>query len=418
MNGETRFMKLAAMLMTGLLGAPAAGAGAEVYLVAAPFTKALPGTAGVPMWGFASATAGFATVGAPTVPGPALVVPPGETSLTVYLRNDLPVGVSLVIPGQLGTSPAHTFVDAQGRARIDSFAAPTAPGATGTYTFPGLKAGTYLYQSGTHAAVQVPMGLYGLVTMDAAPGSAYPLVPYANQALVVLSEVDPALNQAVVAGTYGTSAYPSTMSYRPKYFLINGEVHPTGAPVLQHPLTVGEPTLFRFANAGLDTHVPTFMGAYLSLVAEDGNPARYPREQYSVALAAGKTMDAVLVPSVAGTTALYDARLFLVNGDGSTGGMLSVLSVEAAAGAPTTAADAYALTEDSTLTVAAPGVLANDTGAGLAAQLVATTSAGTLTLGADGALSYAPAPNFHLPRARRRRAGQRRHGAADGEPGQ
>lgn len=392
MNGETRFLKLAAMLVTGLLGAQALGA--EVYLVAAPLTKALPGTAGVPMWGFASATAGFATVGAPTVPGPALVVPPGETSLTVYLRNDLPVGVSLVIPGQLGASPPHTFVDAQGRSRIDSFATPTAPGAVGSYTFPGLRPGTYLYQSGTHAAVQVPMGLYGLVTMDAAAGSAYPLVPYANQALVVLSEVDPALNQAVVAGTYGTSAYPSTMSYRPKYFLINGEVHPTGAPAFEHPLTVGERTLFRFANAGLDTHVPTLLGAYFALVAEDGNPAPYPKEQYSVALAAGKTMDAVLVPTVAGTTALYDARLFLVNGDGSPGGMLSVLSVGAATGAPTTADDAYALAEDSTLAIAAPGVLANDTGAGLTAELVTTVSGGTLTLGPDGAFSYAPAPNF------------------------
>ena len=33
--------------------------------------------------------------------------------------------------------------------------------------------GTYLYQSGSHPAVQVQMGLYGGVTSDAAAGEVY-----------------------------------------------------------------------------------------------------------------------------------------------------------------------------------------------------------------------------------------------------
>jgi FtsP/CotA-like multicopper oxidase with cupredoxin domain len=386
--------RLVGFWMVALMSASAGVRAADAYLVASPFTLSLPPDAGVPMWGFAAATAGFASVSAPTVPGPALTVPPGDSSLTVYVRNDLPVPVSLVIPGQRGTSPVHAFTDSQGRSRIDSFATPTAPGAVGTYVFSELRAGTYLYHSGTHVSVQVPMGLYGLMVHDTAAGTAYPGVTYANQALVVLSEIDPRLHQAVAQGTFGTSTYPSTMSFRPKYFLINGAPHPTGAPVLEHALTVGEPTLFRLANAGLETHVPTFLGLYVETVAEDGYPAPYRKEQYSVPLAAGKTVDALLVPLAAGSAALFDSRLFLMNTDAAPGGMLARLTIGGAAGAPTAGPDAYAVAEDAALSVPEPGVLLNDTGMSLTAELVTGPHGGTLALSPTGLFTYTPAPNF------------------------
>ena len=65
--------------------------------------------------------------------------------------------------------------------------------------------------------------------------------------------------------------------------------------------------------------------------------------------------------------------------------------------APTAAGDAYAVNEDGTLIVPAPGVLNNDSDAdsdALTAQLVTSTSSGSLAFNADGSFSYTPAANF------------------------
>src|SRR5207247_2053911 len=59
--------------------------------------------------------------------------------------------------------------------------------------------------------------------------------------------------------------------------------------------------------------------------------------------------------------------------------------------------DAYSVNEDATLTVAAPGVLGNDTdpdGDALTATLVTSTTNGSLTLNANGSFTYVPASNF------------------------
>src|SRR5207244_3177414 len=66
--------------------------------------------------------------------------------------------------------------------------------------------------------------------------------------------------------------------------------------------------------------------------------------------------------------------------------------------APVATADAYGTAEDTTLTITAPGVLANDTdvdGASLRAVLVSGPSHGTLSLNANGAFSYTPAANYN-----------------------
>jgi hypothetical protein len=59
--------------------------------------------------------------------------------------------------------------------------------------------------------------------------------------------------------------------------------------------------------------------------------------------------------------------------------------------------DLYVVSENGTLTVAAPGVLSNDTdpaNGALTAALLTTTSHGDLTLAASGALEYTPQPGF------------------------
>src|SRR5207248_651102 len=63
-----------------------------------------------------------------------------------------------------------------------------------------------------------------------------------------------------------------------------------------------------------------------------------------------------------------------------------------------TDADSYATNEDTALTVAAPGVLGNDTdvdSATLTAILVSGPAHGTLTLNSNGSFGYTPAANYN-----------------------
>ncbi len=65
---------------------------------------------------------------------------------------------------------------------------------------------------------------------------------------------------------------------------------------------------------------------------------------------------------------------------------------------PVASADSAAVAEDALLSVAAPGVLTNDTdvdGDALAAEVVTQPAHGTLQLAADGSYTYQPAANWH-----------------------
>ncbi len=361
----------------------------EFDLWAKEFTKTLPDGTEVVMWGFAQSEGSDATV-----PGPLLVVDPADPTLTIHLHNTLPVPISLVIPGQAASLSPVRFTDDQGRERVRSFTTETAPAGTGTYTWNNLKPGAYLYHSGTHPAVQVQMGLYGGMVKDAAAGEAYAGIAYDNQVILLYSEIDPALHDAVASGTYGTPAYPSTLEYKPGYFLINGEPYSAAAPIMS--VYLHEQVLLRFLNAGLKTHVPLLLGSYLKIVSEDGNVYSYPKEQYSVLLPAGKTTDAVFTPQEAKRYPLFDRALCLTSGGAPNGGMLAYLDVTAGAGVPEAVNDLYTVGEDETLTVnVSDGVLANDTGTDLTAVLVTDVHAGSLTLNADGSFEYTPNPDFN-----------------------
>ena len=132
----------------------------------------MPDGVSVPMWGYALTDMTFVP-GTPSVPGPALTVPPGDTVLTIHLKNNLPEATSIVIPGQVaamtpvwdnGMSGARPSASA----RVRSFTHEAlVGGGTADYTWSGVKPGTYLYHSGTHPQVQMQMGLYGAVTGNA-----------------------------------------------------------------------------------------------------------------------------------------------------------------------------------------------------------------------------------------------------------
>jgi len=86
----------------------------------------------------------------------------------------------------------------------------------------------------------------------------------------------------------------------------------------------------------------------------------------------------------------------ITNPDGQSSVLAGALTVEENQ-APVAAADAYGTSFNTPLTIAAPGVLANDSDPNndpLAATLVVGPSNGTLTFNADGSFTYTPAAGY------------------------
>ncbi|WP_455209185.1 tandem-95 repeat protein [Kaarinaea lacus] len=400
---KTTFFKRS-MVFTALLIATGQASAVTYNLCAGTTSVTMPdGVTSVAMWGYGEDTGGACV---PTIPGPQLTVPPGDGTLTINLRNTLAVDTSVMIPGLASTvalqatDPGAFFTDTQGRKRARSMVPVTAAGATGVYTF-NAKPGTYLYVSGTHPSVQVQMGLYGAVTSDAAIGEAYPGVTYDTEVVMLYSEIDPALHAAVSGGTYGTATYPSTINYDPKYFLVNGAPYTTGAANIDGG-AVGQRTLIRFLNAGLDNHAPTLLGQHMSVVAEYGNPYPYARQQYSVLLAAQQTRDAVIEPGAEGSLALYDRRLRLSNSaDPGPGGLMSFLTVSAGGGAGSApVANDDSITTDEDVAALNVDVAVNDTDVDgdinvASVAIAAQALHGTAVSNGDGTVNYTPAPNYN-----------------------
>lgn len=276
------------------------------------------GGAPITMWGFVPDTGSCPAPGSWDV-GPLQVEAPGG-NLTIMLRNCLSEPVSIVIPGQNAILTPTVITDGQGRERVTAFTheAPADAGATTTaYTWNNLKPGTFLYQSGSNPAKQVQMGLFGALTVGTYSAGM-------TEVLVLYSEIDPDLHN-------GTPAAATPLSYKPKYFLVNGEAYSSGqaVPVVtQAGVTAQKELLIRFVNAGLTSHVPVMQGPYMKIIAEDGNPYPYVREQYSALLAAGKTLDALWSPIETGTFALYDRSLSLSSNGVPGGGLLVYLDVD------------------------------------------------------------------------------------------
>ncbi|HEX7037010.1 MAG TPA: cadherin-like domain-containing protein, partial [Pseudomonadales bacterium] len=89
----------------------------------------------------------------------------------------------------------------------------------------------------------------------------------------------------------------------------------------------------------------------------------------------------------------YEAQ----DGDGPSNTATVTITVNPLNDAPVGTDDNYSVDEDETLSVAAPGLLGNDTdvdGDGLTAVLVSDVSNGTLTLNADGSFTYVPDADF------------------------
>ena len=323
----------------------------------------MPDNAVIPVWKIADA-------GADNVlrfPGPTLVGTVGD-NLVITLVNGLPAdntplgtgnGISIVIPG-LGTptdaagtplGPVYVIPVVDNVSlppRAVSFTQMTpANNGTRTYQFALSKPGTFLYQSGSDPSVQVQMGIYGALIVRPVdlPQRAYdnttptqPVSAFDNEIVLLYSAIDPFLHNAVTDNTFGTEAFPSTMPYEPKYFLINGKPYQNQPdPLVQHhdPLPIGSPggngTLLRFLNADLQAHAPSFLDTYVTVIGEDGNLVPFARVHHTLLMTAGKTLDAILVPSApARKVPLIDRRLFVNNNGVYPGGYLAFLGVQGA----------------------------------------------------------------------------------------
>jgi manganese oxidase len=298
-------------------------------------------------WGYAADNAG-PFPGVMQHPGPTLIVDQGDT-VTVNLKNTLPMPVSIVFPGQSGVTAVG------GGAGFLTQEVPADNGATVvTYTFTASQPGTYLYHSGTRPDLQVEMGLMGAIIVRPAgfdeatnrtayghPGSAYD-----HEYLFLLTEMDEkvhqqvALNQATAKPPW-TSVDSSTFS--PVYWFINGRAapdtmfadhapwlptQPYGAMARMHP---GERLLMRVIGGGRDLHPFHHHGNNAWTIARDGRllestPGAGPDiavSDYTIKVVPGSTYDAIfewtgkgLGWDIYGTVAFNPHTCVDGNGDG------------------------------------------------------------------------------------------------------
>jgi FtsP/CotA-like multicopper oxidase with cupredoxin domain len=275
-------------------------------LYATTGTLTLPGGATVDIWGYSDTAGGQAQL-----PGPTIIATEGDV-VTINLTNNLAEDSALIFPGQ---------------ALIPDLTGAAANGGTQTYIFTASNPGTYLYEAGLlpDAARQVAMGLFGALVVRPLSGAnhAYDASSvFVDEALLVLSEIDPDLN-----------ANPAGFDMRdfvPQYRLINGKAYPQTADI---PTAAGNSVLLRYVNAGIQQHTMGILGMGQELIARDANLRPYPQRELAESIGPGRTADAIVtVPASAGTLgethfALYDASLLLHNNGAGFGGMLTFLTV-------------------------------------------------------------------------------------------
>jgi FtsP/CotA-like multicopper oxidase with cupredoxin domain len=305
----------------------------------------------------------YATSGSVTLPAPTLANPAATQSVTV-LGYNLDGTTALTAPGGPvltvnqcdsvsvtlhNTLPMteNTSLLFQGQAMIPDLTGVPSPSGTRTYTFTASQPGTYLYEAGllNNAQHQVAMGLYGVLVVNptgvpSGQSWAYDASSaYDDQAVVLLSEIDPALNNNASPANF------DMRDYHPSYWLINGKEFPDTAPIQTQP---GHKLLLRYVNAGIRPHAMGLLGVDQTFVAQDGSWLRDSRSYIAESIAPGETLDSLVAmpaASVAGTKfALYSSELMQHNNNASGfGGMLTfIVSGTAVVGAdaagPTTSA--------------------------------------------------------------------------------
>ena len=362
---------LATTMMVLTTAGAANAAPVTIDLYAGSGTVTFPGSATpVTVWGYTT------TGAAPTGPGgPTLTVNQGDV-VTITLHNALPAATSLLVQGQ-GTVPDRTGA---------------APAAVKTYTFTASRPGTYLYEAGLvpGAQYQVAMGLYGaLVVRPATAGRAYDdaATAFDQEQVLVLSEIDPVLNNSAARATY------DLRKYSPRYFLVNGKAYPNTAAIAT---AAGGKLLLRYVNAGLQYHSIELQGAYQNVIALDGSPLDLSRRYAADTFGPGQTTDVLVTPSA--TTrdrrlVLHDGSMLLHNSNAAgLGGMLTFVDV---AGTGTTGdtvgpvSSSVALAGDTLTATIDDTATGGSTVTGAAAWVDSLAGTGTAMTPTDGAFDSA-----------------------------
>lgn len=276
----------------------------DLYAVSGSTT--LPDAVSVPVWGYNTTNVAVAKPG-----GPTLVVNEGD-SVTIVLHNELDVDTALLFQGQ-DMIPDTTGV---------------VSGTTKLYTFTANRPGTYLYGAGLLAGAQYQsaMGLYGaLIVRPATTGQAYAdaSTAYDDEAMLILSEIDPALNNST------TPALFDMRDYKPRYFLINGLAYPDTVEI---PTVAGNRVLLRYLNAGVQFHSMALLGTHQTVIANDGSPLTYSHRMVAETFGPGQTVDTIAtIPATAvdgSQFAIYDGNFLLHNSNvAGFGGMMTFLTV-------------------------------------------------------------------------------------------
>jgi Multicopper oxidase len=292
------------------LALPQVGVPVGIDLCATTGTTTLPGAVTVPVLGYVLGDCTINTVGAPG--GPAIVVNEGDM-VSVTLHNNLTEATGLLFQGQTMV-PDRVGV---------------AAGGMKTYTFTA-KTGTSIYEAALlpGAQYQSAMGLVGaLVVKSATAGQAYaqPTSAYDEEATVVVSELDPVLNNSANPAAF------DMRTFNPTFGLINGKASPNTDPI---PAVAGHKLLLRMVNGGSQPHSLGLLGLRQTVIANDGSELRYSHNVVADTVGPGQSADALVsIPAAApagSKFAFYDASASLHNaGASGSGGMLTFITTAA-----------------------------------------------------------------------------------------
>jgi hypothetical protein len=231
------------------------------------------------MWGCADTDGGTAV----QYPCPTLIVNEGDTVTIDLTNNLLSQATSLVFPGQGlvsttgGTAGLLTAEAASG-------------GGTVSYSFTASEPGTYMYQSGTNTALQVEMGLLGVIIVRPAgfdqdtnrTAYGHPDTAYDQEHLFLLTQMAVAVHDLV---DFGFEEYVDLTTYFATHWFINGRngldtLEPNNVPWAPHQpygalarTLPGDKILLRLIGGSRKLHPMHPHGNHTTIIARDGRMA-------------------------------------------------------------------------------------------------------------------------------------------------
>lgn len=224
------------------------------------------GGAVINVWGYTDANGA-----PPMVPGPIIEATQGQT-ITVEVVNNHNQNHNFVIQG------------------VTSDTGAIAPGASKTYSFTPNQGGVFFYRDTLNNNINREMGLHGaLIVRSNSNNRVWDNGPSYNiERLWVLADMDvPRWNNRAAAGQN-----VNTGTYRPNYFMINGQ---GGFDGMHDPNTilegnVGQVGLVRIVNAGQFDESLHWHGNHFRVISRNGQHLNNFEWQDTINVKAGQTM--------------------------------------------------------------------------------------------------------------------------------